>query len=197
MPSQASWSRPSSGSAGRRIRAELRACIPRSDVQLPDLEDAEFSASICAGDNFSVAALTRSPSCSGFEALAIGAVTLGRAINQASATCVGVATVALATSSRTASTFGPFPSRYFAADGPRAELLPRSAVERYLPDYPIRFCRRAVHSHRYRSATAWRCLGTPPAALFHDFSTVSVPAVDRILTCLEGAAAPSEGQKSD
>src|ERR1700722_940301 len=103
MPSQASWSRSSSGSAGRRIRAELRACIPRSDVQLPDLEDAEFSASICAGDNFSVAALTRSPSCSGFEALAIGAVTLGRAINQASATCVGVATVALATSSRTAS----------------------------------------------------------------------------------------------
>src|ERR1700722_12955149 len=82
MPSQASWSRSSSGSAGRRIRAELRACIPRSDVQLPDLEDAEFSASICAGDNFSVAALTRSPSCSGFEALAIGAVTLGRAIKR-------------------------------------------------------------------------------------------------------------------
>ena len=91
---------------------------------------AVFNTAICAEDSFSVVALTRSPSCLGFDALAIGAVTLGRAINQASATCVGVAAVVLATSSRAVKTFGPFPSRYYAADGPRAELLPRSAVER-------------------------------------------------------------------
>src|SRR5262249_15261706 len=94
---------------------------------------AVFNTAICAEDSFSVVALTRSPSCLVFDALAIGAVTLGRAINQASAPCVGVAAVALATSSRAVNTFGPFPSRYCAADGPRAELLPRSAVERYLP----------------------------------------------------------------
>src|SRR5262245_12996090 len=51
------------------------------------------NAAICAADSFTEAAFTRSPSCSGFEALAMGAVMLGRAIIQASATCVGVAAV--------------------------------------------------------------------------------------------------------
>ena len=63
----------------------------------------------------------------------MGAVMPGRAINQASATCVGVAAVAPATSSRADNTVGPFPSRYFATDPPRAALLPRSALDRYLP----------------------------------------------------------------
>jgi hypothetical protein len=49
---------------------------------------ARSSTAICSVDNFSVVALTRSPTCSGFEALAMGPVMPGRAINQASATCI-------------------------------------------------------------------------------------------------------------
>ena len=41
--------------------------------------------------SFNAAAFRMSCSCSTLVALAIGAVTLGRAINQASATCAGVA----------------------------------------------------------------------------------------------------------
>ena len=46
---------------------------------------------MASASSLSCAAFTSSSSCSRLVALAIGAVTLGRAINQAKATCAGVA----------------------------------------------------------------------------------------------------------
>ena len=78
--------------------------VPPLIKRHPSRALARSSTAICPVDNFSVVALTRSPTCSGFEALAMGAVVPGRAINQASATCVGVAAVAPAPRPKTPGT---------------------------------------------------------------------------------------------
>ena len=85
-----------------------------------------------ARSSFSSTAFRMSCNCSRLVALAIGAVTLGRAISQASATCAGVALCRAATSSSAFSTPRPRSLRYFFTPPPRG-LLPRSASERYLP----------------------------------------------------------------
>ena len=77
-------------------------------------------------------AAIRSWSCSRLVALAIGAVTPGRAISQASATWAGVARCSAATSSSAARMRRPRSSRYLLMPEPRG-LWPRSASERYLP----------------------------------------------------------------
>ena len=58
---------------------------------------AQFKKFIDAPSNFSLVAPINSFNCAGLVALAMGAATVGRAINHASATCAGVARTALAT----------------------------------------------------------------------------------------------------
>ena len=83
--------------------------------------------------SFSRVAAASSRTCSTLVALAIGAVTPGRAISQASATCAGVARCAAAIVSSAASTRSPCALRYFCTAPPRALLFARSASLRYLP----------------------------------------------------------------
>src|SRR5579863_321289 len=100
----------------------------RGEVQALALSSSAMSAAL----SFSSTAFTMSCNCSKLVALAIGAVTLGRAISHASATCAGVALCRAPTSSSALSTAWPRSLRYFFTPPPRG-LLPRSASDRYLP----------------------------------------------------------------
>ena len=75
----------------------------------------------------------RLSSCCTEVALAIGAVTPGRAISHASATVAGVVPCWSATLSSALRMRVPRSFRYFLIPLPRA-LLARSSGERYLPD---------------------------------------------------------------
>src|SRR5690606_16844511 len=83
----------------------------RYSILSPAQALADSSLSIAASSSRSPAALVRSPSCSSEVALAIGAVTPGRAISQASATCAGVADRSRATSLTAESTRVPRSSK--------------------------------------------------------------------------------------
>ncbi len=93
---------------------------------------AWFSSSTAAPSRLSRVASIRSLSCSRLVALAIGAVTLGRASSQARATRAGVYRHRAATTSRAARMRCPRSLRYFLTVFPRW-LCARSASERYLP----------------------------------------------------------------
>src|SRR6185312_5852935 len=94
---------------------------------------ARSSAATSSAPRSNCIAPSSSCSCGTLVALAIGAVTDGRAISQASATCAGVALCVAAMSSSTASTARPCGLRKRFAAPPRALLLARSAALRYLP----------------------------------------------------------------
>src|ERR1700683_1520206 len=87
---------------------------------------------MAAASSFRLVASTRSLSCSRLVALAIGDVTLGRAITQAIATLAGFESYCLATWSKAVSIRQPRSLRYFFIPAPRW-LLERSSSERYLP----------------------------------------------------------------
>src|ERR1043165_7921424 len=89
---------------------------------------------ISSGESLRRVARARLSSCSTLVALAMGAVTPGCAISQASATSAGFASCAFATASSAASTLKPRSLRYFSTPPARAALFFKSALLRYLPE---------------------------------------------------------------
>lgn len=93
---------------------------------------ARFNSSSAAGSRCKLAPATSVSSCPSVVALAIGAVTLGRARSQARETAAGVESYRAATLSSASRIRKPRSFRYGLTPCPRG-LLARSASERYLP----------------------------------------------------------------
>src|ERR1700733_9440961 len=93
---------------------------------------AAFRRLSALSSKLSDVAFRSSANCATLVALTMGAVTLGRAINHARATCAGVAECPPATSSNAAKMRKPRSPRRLSIRAPRGLFL-KSSLVRYLP----------------------------------------------------------------
>src|ERR1700731_1457721 len=107
---------------------------PTHPTRLAYFAGALASLSSCRSSEESCrrVAAARLSSCSTEVALAIGAVTLGRAMSQASATVAGVVSLRVAPSTSASTMRSPRSLRYFSTNELRAPFA-MSAFERYFP----------------------------------------------------------------